>query len=67
VQTQLPFFPEGETVKIELAERGVLLESIPLKGGSKKEIWCREVRKRSESGHQKKSKICCTHPKRTRD
>ena len=44
--------PEGETVKIELAERGVLLESIPLKGGSKKEIWCREVRKRSESGHQ---------------
>lgn len=40
--------PEGETVKVELAERGVLLESTD----SKKEIWCREVRKRSKSGHQ---------------
>ena len=44
--------PGGETVKVKLAERGVLLESIPLKGGRKKQIWCREIRKRSESGHQ---------------
>ena len=40
--------PEGERVKIMLAERGVLLESKP----GKKQIWCREIRKRSESGHQ---------------
>lgn len=40
--------PEGETVKVELAERGVLLESTE----GKKKIWCREIRKRSKSGHQ---------------
>lgn len=40
--------PGGELQKIDLAERGVLLQN---KGG-KKQIWCREIRKRSESGHQ---------------
>ena len=39
---------DGETVKVTLAERGVLLESTD----GKKRIWCREIRKRSESGHQ---------------
>ncbi len=40
--------PDGEVQKTELAERGVLLS----KQGSKKQIWCREVRKLSGSGHQ---------------
>jgi hypothetical protein len=39
---------EGETIKISLAERGVLLES----SDGKKQIWLREIRKLSESGHQ---------------
>ena len=34
--------------KVDLAERGVLLKS----ADGKKEIWCREIRKRSKSGHQ---------------
>ena len=40
--------PGGETVNLELAERGVLLQS----KGSKKKIWVREIRNRSASGHQ---------------
>ncbi|RLD65469.1 MAG: hypothetical protein DRI95_08670 [Bacteroidetes bacterium] len=42
---KLPF---GTEKKIELAERGVLLQN----KGSNKRIWAREVRKRSKSGHQ---------------
>ena len=38
----------GEKQKVDLAERGVLLKSTD----GKKEIWCREIRKRSKSGHQ---------------
>ena len=38
----------GEEQKIELAERGVLLQN----KGSKKKIWVREIRKKSKSGHQ---------------
>lgn len=38
----------GEIQKVELAERGVLLKS----SGSKKQIWCREIRKKTKSGHQ---------------
>lgn len=40
--------PEGEKVKVVLAERGTLLKSTD----GKKQIWCREIRKRSKSGHQ---------------
>ena len=40
--------PEGEKVKVTLAERGILLKS----ADGKKQIWCREIRKRSGSGHQ---------------
>lgn len=40
--------PFGTQQTIELAERGVLLQS----AGSKKKIWAREIRKKSESGHQ---------------
>lgn len=40
--------PEGEIQKVDLAERGVLLKSTD----GKKQLWCREVRKRSKSGHQ---------------
>ncbi len=40
--------PNGEKNKIMLAERGILLQS---KATSKK-IWLREIRKKSESGHQ---------------
>ena len=39
---------DGETVKVKLAERGVLLKST----NGKKQIWCREIRKLSKSGHQ---------------
>lgn len=39
---------DGETIKVELAERGVLLKS----ANGKKQIWCREIRKLSKSGHQ---------------
>lgn len=42
---KLPF---GTEKKIELAERGVLLQN----KGSEKKIWAREVRKKSKSGHQ---------------
>ncbi|MCK5678532.1 MAG: hypothetical protein KAH72_08670, partial [Flavobacteriaceae bacterium] len=42
---KLPF---GTEKKIELAERGVLLQN----KGSKKKIWVREIRKKSKSGHQ---------------
>jgi uncharacterized DUF497 family protein len=37
---------QGETVKMKLAERGTLL------GSGKKQIWCREIRKLSQGGHQ---------------
>jgi len=40
--------PTGEKHKILLAERGVLLESKT----TGKKLWVREVRKKSESGHQ---------------
>ncbi len=40
--------PFGTEQTLELAERGVLLQST----GSKKKIWAREIRKKSESGHQ---------------
>lgn len=40
--------PYGTEQTIELAERGVLLQN----KGSKKEIWAREIRKKSSSGHQ---------------
>jgi len=40
--------PFGAEKKIELAERGVLLQN----KGSKKMIWAREIRKKSKSGHQ---------------
>ena len=42
---KLPF---GTKKKIELAERGVLLQN----KGSEKKIWAREIRKKSKSGHQ---------------
>ncbi len=42
---KLPF---GTEKKIELAERGVLLQN----KGSKKKVWAREIRKKSKSGHQ---------------
>jgi len=42
---KLPF---GTEKKIELAERGVLLQN----KGSQKKIWAREIRKKSQSGHQ---------------
>ncbi len=42
---KLPF---GNEATIRLAERGVLLQN----KGSKKKIWTREIRKKSESGHQ---------------
>jgi hypothetical protein len=42
---KLPF---GTEKKIELAERGVLLQN----KGSKKKIWAREIRKKSKAGHQ---------------
>jgi len=42
---KLPF---GTEKKIELAERGVLLQN----KGSEKKIWAREIRKKSKSGHQ---------------
>ncbi len=42
---KLPF---GTEMKIELAERGVLLQNKT----SKKKIWVREIRKKSKSGHQ---------------
>jgi len=42
---KLPF---GTEKRIELAERGVLLQN----KGSNKKIWAREVRKKSKSGHQ---------------
>jgi hypothetical protein len=42
---KLPF---GNEKTIELAERGVLLQN----RGSKKKIWAREIRKKSNSGHQ---------------
>lgn len=38
----------GEQQEIELAERGVLLQST----GSNKKIWAREIRKMNKSGHQ---------------
>jgi hypothetical protein len=40
--------PTGETQQIQLAERGVLLQN----KGSNKKIWAREIRKKSDSGHQ---------------
>jgi len=40
--------PDGQKLKVTMAERGVLLQN---KEG-KKPIWCREIRKRSASGHQ---------------
>ncbi len=40
--------PDGELHKMELAERGVLLQN----QGSNKKIWAREIRKKSKSGHQ---------------
>jgi hypothetical protein len=40
--------PDGEKNEIQLAERGTLLES----KSSGKKIWVREIRKKSESGHQ---------------
>jgi hypothetical protein len=40
--------PFGTQKTIELAERGVLLQN----KGSKKKVWAREIRKKSESGHQ---------------
>lgn len=40
--------PTGEQQKIELAERGVLLQN----KGSDKKIWVREIRKKNKSGHQ---------------
>ena len=42
---KLPF---GTEKRIELAERGVLLQN----KGSQKKIWAREIRKQSKSGHQ---------------
>ena len=42
---KLPF---GTEKRIELAERGVLLQN----KGSEKKIWAREIRKKSKSGHQ---------------
>ncbi len=42
---RLPF---GTEKRIELAERGVLLQN----KGSEKKIWAREIRKKSKSGHQ---------------
>ncbi len=47
--------PGGEEQKVELAERGVLLQN----KGSKKKIWAREIRKKSASGHQ--TSILTTH------
>ncbi|MEK9165637.1 MAG: putative transposase [Patescibacteria group bacterium] len=38
----------GEKQQIQLAERGVLLQN----KGSNKKIWAREIRKKSDSGHQ---------------
>lgn len=40
--------PNGEVQEILLAERGILIQN----GGSSKKIWGREIRKKSESGHQ---------------
>lgn len=40
--------PDGEVQKMELAERGVLLQN----KSSNKKIWTREIRKKSKSGHQ---------------
>ncbi len=40
--------PYGTEQRVELAERGVLLQN----KGSKKKIWAREIRKKSPSGHQ---------------
>ena len=40
--------PNGEIQNVLLAERGVLLQNM----GSSKKIWCREIRKKSESEHQ---------------
>ncbi len=40
--------PTGEKQQIQLAERGVFLQN----KGSNKKIWAREIRKKSDSGHQ---------------
>ncbi len=40
--------PTGEKQQMQLAERGVLLQN----KGSNKKIWAREIRKKSDSGHQ---------------
>ena len=40
--------PTGEKQKFQLAERGVLLQN----KGSNKKMWAREVRRRTQSGHQ---------------
>jgi hypothetical protein len=42
---QLPFGAEQE---MEIAERGVLLQN----KGSKKKVWAREIRRKTETGHQ---------------
>lgn len=48
--------PNGEKTKVTLAERGLLLEYQKKDAGTgkntKKKIWVREIRKKSESGHQ---------------
>lgn len=48
--------PNGEKTKVCLAERGVLLEFQKKGTGTsknqKKKLWVREIRKKSESGHQ---------------
>ncbi len=48
--------PNGEKTKVSLAERGVLLEYQKKDTGTgknqKKKLWVREIRKKSESGHQ---------------
>jgi hypothetical protein len=48
--------PNGEKTKVALAERGLLLEyqktNPETKKKEKKKIWVREIRKKSESGHQ---------------
>jgi len=48
--------PQGEKTKVTLAERGLLLEyqkKDPKTGQNlNKKIWVREIRKKSESGHQ---------------
>ncbi len=46
--TYTEVLPTGEREQMQLAERGVMLQ----KKGSNKKIWVREIRKKTESGHQ---------------